>query len=51
MPKKSKAKIKAKIMDEAQMKRALTRVAHEIIETNKEIKKVAFVGIDEVVIR
>jgi pyrimidine operon attenuation protein/uracil phosphoribosyltransferase len=45
MPKKSKAKIKARIMDEAQMKRALTRVAHEIIETNKEIKKVAFVGI------
>jgi pyrimidine operon attenuation protein/uracil phosphoribosyltransferase len=43
MPKKPK--IKAKIMDEAQMKRALTRVAHEIIEANKEIKKVAFVGI------
>lgn len=36
---------KAKIMDEAAMKRALTRIAHEIIERNKGVENVALVGI------
>ncbi len=33
------------IMDEMGMKRALTRIAHEIIERNKGIENVAVVGI------
>ncbi len=33
------------IMDEMGMKRALTRIAHEIIERNKGVEKVAVVGI------
>lgn len=36
---------KARIMDEAAMKRALTRIAHEIIERNKGVENVALVGI------
>lgn len=33
------------IMDKMAMKRALTRIAHEIIERNKGVEKVALVGI------
>ena len=33
------------IMDDMGMKRALTRIAHEIIERNKGIEDVAVVGI------
>ena len=33
------------IMDEMAMKRALTRIAHEIIEKNKGVDNVAVVGI------
>jgi pyrimidine operon attenuation protein/uracil phosphoribosyltransferase len=33
------------IMDQLAMKRALTRIAHEIIEKNKGVEKVALVGI------
>lgn len=33
------------IMDEIAMKRALTRIAHEIIERNKGVEKVALIGI------
>ncbi|MFS8500830.1 MAG: bifunctional pyr operon transcriptional regulator/uracil phosphoribosyltransferase PyrR [Caldicoprobacter sp.] len=36
---------KALIMDEAAMNRALTRIAHEIIERNKGIQDVVLVGI------
>lgn len=36
---------KALIMDEAAMNRALTRIAHEIIERNKGIEDVVLVGI------
>ncbi|MDN5277844.1 MAG: pyrimidine operon attenuation protein / uracil phosphoribosyltransferase [Clostridiales bacterium] len=36
---------KALIMDEVAMNRALTRIAHEIIERNKGIKDVVLVGI------
>jgi len=36
---------KTQIMDEMGMKRALTRIAHEIIETNKGVQGVALVGI------
>ncbi|MBO8159418.1 bifunctional pyr operon transcriptional regulator/uracil phosphoribosyltransferase PyrR [Thermosyntropha sp.] len=36
---------KAQIMDTAGMKRALTRIAHEIIERNKGVENVALVGI------
>ncbi|HBK54619.1 MAG TPA: bifunctional pyr operon transcriptional regulator/uracil phosphoribosyltransferase, partial [Syntrophomonas wolfei] len=32
-------------MDEMGMKRALTRIAHEIIERNKGVKNVAIIGI------
>lgn len=36
---------KALIMDEAQMRRSLTRMAHEIIERNKGVQDVVLVGI------
>ena len=36
---------KTMIMDETAMGRALTRIAHEIIERNKGVEKVAVVGI------
>ena len=36
---------KALIMDEAQMRRSLTRMAHEIIERNKGVSGVVLVGI------
>ena len=36
---------KALIMDEAQMRRSLTRMAHEIIERNKGVEDVVLVGI------
>lgn len=36
---------KHQIMDEMAMKRALTRIAHEIIEKNKGVKDVAIIGI------
>jgi len=39
------AKPKAILMDAAQINRALTRIAHEIIERNKGVEKVALVGI------
>jgi pyrimidine operon attenuation protein/uracil phosphoribosyltransferase len=38
-------KTKAQIMDEKAMNRALTRIAHEIIEKNKGISNVVLVGI------
>ena len=36
---------KAEVMDKAQMQRALTRIAHEIIEANRGIEGVRLVGI------
>lgn len=39
------AEPKALLMDATQMNRALSRIAHEIIERNKGIEKVAMVGI------
>lgn len=39
------AELKAKIMDEQGMGRALTRIAHEIIERNEGADQVALVGI------
>lgn len=36
---------KTPIMDETEMKRALTRIAHEIIEANKGVEGVGLVGI------
>ncbi|MEA1959941.1 MAG: bifunctional pyr operon transcriptional regulator/uracil phosphoribosyltransferase PyrR [Bacillota bacterium] len=36
---------KKKLMDEKAMQRALTRIAHEIIERNKGVEKVALIGI------
>lgn len=36
---------KAKIMDTEQMDKTLTRIAHEIIEKNKDIENIAVVGI------
>ena len=36
---------KTQIMDEAQMRRTVTRIAHEIIERNKGVGDVALVGI------
>ena len=36
---------KAEIMDEAAIKRSLTRIAHEIIEKNKGTQDVVFLGI------
>ena len=38
-------KEKAQIMDEAAINRALTRIAHEIIEKNKGVKDVVLIGI------
>ena len=38
-------KVKAYLMDEAAMDRALTRIAHEIIERNKGLDNVVLVGI------
>lgn len=38
-------KTKAQIMDEKAMNRALTRIAHEIIEKNKGVSNVVLVGI------
>lgn len=38
-------KTKARIMDEEQIRRALTRIAHEIIERNKGVENLALVGI------
>ena len=40
-----KLKTKKVIMDEIAIKRALTRIAHEIIEKNKGVEKVALIGI------
>ena len=39
------AKLKAQIMDDQAMSRALTRIAHEIIERNEGASKIALVGI------
>lgn len=36
---------KKKLMDETAVKRAITRIAHEIIESNKGVEKVALIGI------
>jgi len=36
---------KTRIMDEAGMRRALTRISHEIIERNKGVKDLAIIGI------
>jgi len=36
---------KKKLMDETAIKRAITRIAHEIIESNKGVENVALVGI------
>lgn len=38
-------KVKAKIMDEEEIDRALTRIAHEIIEQDKSIKDFVVIGI------
>ncbi|KPK42295.1 MAG: transcriptional regulator [Omnitrophica WOR_2 bacterium SM23_29] len=38
-------KDKAKIMDAEQIDKTLTRIAHEIIEKNKDIERIAVVGI------
>ena len=38
-------KEKAKIMDSLEMERAITRIAHEIIEKNKGVSGVALIGI------
>lgn len=36
---------KAEIMDEEQMRRAITRIAHEIVEANKGVEGVCLVGV------
>ncbi|MDH7497035.1 MAG: bifunctional pyr operon transcriptional regulator/uracil phosphoribosyltransferase PyrR [Syntrophomonadaceae bacterium] len=36
---------KARIMDEAAMRRALTRISHEVVERNKGVADVALIGI------
>ena len=36
---------KTQLMDEAQMRRTVTRMAHEIIERNKGVEDVVLVGI------
>ena len=41
----SKLKFKADIMDENAMKRALRRIAHEIIENNDGVENLRLVGI------
>lgn len=38
-------KVKAQLMDEIAMERALKRISHEIIEKNKGVKDIALVGI------
>lgn len=38
-------KMKSQLMDEAGMKRALTRISHEIAEKNKGVENVCLVGI------
>ena len=38
-------KEKARIMDKEALRRALIRIAHEIVERNRELDQVAFVGI------
>ena len=38
-------KVKAKIIDEKGLKRTVTRLAHEILERNRGIEKLAIVGI------
>ena len=43
----SKLKFKADIMDENAMKRALRRIAHEIIENNDGVENLRLVGIQE----
>lgn len=42
---KEKAKIKAKIMDARAMERAISRIAHEIIEKNKGAADMVLIGI------
>ncbi len=39
-------KIKAKILDEKSMARAITRIAHEIIEKNKGVDNLVLLGIE-----
>ena len=41
----SSEKLKARIMDSDGLNRALTRIAHEIIEKNKGADKLALIGI------
>ena len=38
-------KIKAVIMDESALSRALTRIAHEILERNRGAQNVALIGV------
>ncbi|RXM57150.1 bifunctional pyr operon transcriptional regulator/uracil phosphoribosyltransferase PyrR [Clostridium tetani] len=38
-------KLKASILDDKSMKRALIRIAHEIIEKNKEVEDLVIVGV------
>ena len=38
-------KLKAELMDESAVQRALTRISHEIIEKNKGTENLAFLGI------
>lgn len=38
-------KLKAKLMDEAAMKRALMRISHEIVEKNKGAENIVLIGI------
>ena len=41
----SEKQVKATIMDEAALSRALTRIAHEILEHNRGADNVALIGI------
>ena len=38
-------KVKALIMDEQAIKRAITRITHEIIEKNKGVENIVLIGI------
>ena len=38
-------KLKAQLMDEAAMNRAITRISHEIVEKNKGVENIVLVGI------
>ena len=38
-------KLKAELMDESAVQRALTRISHEIMEKNKGTENLAFLGI------